>query len=75
MHEASARFDEKTQKLALGLFNKMTPEQAHTLGNALIHLTLNKGKFVDKKSRPIKWTDSDVRGMDPGRHQGPTSGW
>lgn len=70
--------DVKTQILesaAKNLYKRYGPN-SHALGNLLIELVLNKGKF--KRELPVKKVElsqSDVANYDSGRHQQPTNGW
>jgi hypothetical protein len=55
---------------------KQYGSRSHTLGNLLIELMLNKGKF--KRELPVKkvkFSQSDAANYDSGRHQQPTNGW
>jgi len=65
--------NEDLKQVALDLFEKYGRE-SHDLGNLLIALVVNKGKFEPRK-RKIRDDKFGQRYMDPGRSQSPTSGW
>ena len=63
------------EKDALELYGQYG-ERSHALGNLLIELMLNKGKFNRELGiKKVKFSVSDAANYDPGRHQQPTNGW